>query len=198
MRVRTFLPILVAVIAALFACDDESTSPRNSTSPVAVMETSMGIITIELLPEKAPQTVANFRRYASEHFYDGLIFHRVIANFMDQGGGFSDSLVQKPPTYPPIPNEAGNGLSHVRGAVGMARTSVVNSAASQFFINQKDNPFLDHKDDTPQGFGYCVFGRVVEGMDVVDAINAVPTGARDGFNDVPVTNIYIQSVTIHD
>lgn len=193
-------------MAALFACDDESTGPHHTTNPVAVMVTSMGTITIELFPAQAPLTVANFRAYVSEHFYDGLIFHRVIRSFVNQGGGFTDSLVQKPPTYPPIRNEAGNGLSHVRGTIGMVRTSDPQSATTQFFINTHDNFFLDHKDNTAQGYGYCVFGRVVEGMEVVDAINAVPTESRDAdvfgthvqFNDVPVTNIYIQSVVIHD
>ena len=198
MRVRNFLFILVAVIAALFACDDESTAPHGPAAPdsskFAVIQTTMGDIKVELYPDKAPVTVENFRRYAGEHFYDGLIFHRVITNFMNQGGGFTANMVQKAPTHDPIENEAGNGLSNDRYTIAMARTSVVNSATSQFFINAKDNPFLNHKDDTPQGFGYAVFGKVVEGMDVVDAINAVPTGVVNGMNDVPVTTILIRSV----
>jgi len=198
MRARTFLPILVVVIAALFACDDESTGPHGPAAPdssrFAVIQTTMGDIKIELYPEAAPITVENFRRYAAEHFYDGLIFHRVIANFMNQGGGFTQGMIPRQPTHPPIENEAGNGLSNDKYTIAMARTSVVNSATSQFFINTKDNAFLNHKDDTPQGFGYAVFGKVVEGMDVVDAINAVPTGFVNGMNDVPVTTILIRSV----
>jgi peptidyl-prolyl cis-trans isomerase B (cyclophilin B) len=199
MRLRIGIPVLLVVLAALFACDDESTTGPNSppapdSSQYAVIQTTMGDITIELFPDKAPLTVANFRRYAADHFYDGLIFHRVIDNFVDQGGGFTADMVQRQPTHDPIPCEAGNGLSNDRYTVGMARTSVVNSATSQFFINLKDNTFLNHKDDTPQGFGYAVFGKVVKGMDVVDAIATVPTGSMNGYNDVPLTPI----VMTHD
>jgi len=200
MRVRTVIPILFAVVAALFACDEDSTGPHGPASPdssrFAVIQTTMGNITVELDPEKAPLTVANFKRYASEHFYDGLIIHRVIPNFIIQGGVYDADLVLRPSTYPPIPNEAGNGLSNVRGTFSMARTSVVNSATSSFFINTRDNLFLDHKDDTPQGYGYTVFGKVVDGMGVVDTMAAVPTGSRNGFNDVPLTTILIQRVTV--
>ena len=198
MRVRTFLPILVAVLAALFACDDESTGPHGPAVPDSsrffVIQTTMGDITVELYPDKAPITVQNFRRYASERFYDGLIFHRVIANFMNQGGGFTPNMIQRQPTHAPIENEAGNGLSNDKYTIAMARTSVVNSATSQFFINTHDNAFLNHHDETPQGFGYAVFGKVIEGMAVVDSINTVPTGAVNGYNDVPQTTILIQSV----
>jgi len=198
MRVRTFLSILVAVVAALFACDDESTGPHGPAAPDSsrfyVIQTTMGDIKVELYPDKAPVTVENFRRYAREHFYDGLIFHRVINNFMNQGGGFTPAMIQRQPTHPPIQNEAGNGLSNTRYTIAMARTSVVNSATSQFFINAKDNTFLDHHDETQQGFGYAVFGKVIEGTAVVDSINVVPTGPLNGFNDVPKTTILIESV----
>jgi peptidyl-prolyl cis-trans isomerase B (cyclophilin B) len=201
MRIRTVIPILFAVVAALFACDEDSTGPHGPAAPdssrFAVIQTTMGDITIELNAEKAPLTVANFRRYAAEHFYDGLIFHRVIPNFMNQGGGFSPGMVLKAPTHDPILNEADNGLTNDKYTIAMVRSSVVNSATSQFFINTKDNAFLNHVDDTPQGFGYAVFGRVVEGMDVVDAINAVPTGRLNGFNDVPLTTILIRSVYLY-
>jgi cyclophilin family peptidyl-prolyl cis-trans isomerase len=200
MRARVFIPVVLATVAALFACDDESTTKRTSGAPdssgFAVIQTTMGDITIELFPEKAPISVENFRRYAAEHFYDGLIFHRVIGNFIDQGGGFTPDMVQRLPTHDPIPCEAGNGLSNDRYTVGMVRTSVVNSATSQFFINTKDNPFLNHKDETPQGFGYAVFGKVVKGQDVVDAINAVPTGNVNGYNDVPLTPIVMTRVIV--
>src|SRR3972149_3391924 len=136
-------------------------------SPMVVMKTSMGTIKIELDEAKAPVTVKNFLAYVDEGFYDGTIFHRVIDGFMVQGGGFTADMTQKP-TKPAIKNEAGNGLKNLRGTIVMARTSVVDSATAQFFINVVDNAFLDHRDETPGGFGYAVFGRVVEGMDVVD------------------------------
>jgi len=200
MRARVFIPVVIATLAALFACEDDSTTMRTSGAPdssrFAVIQTTMGDITIELFPEKAPVSVQNFRRYAAEHFYDGLIFHRVIGNFIDQGGGFTADMILRPPTHDPIPCEAGNGLSNDRYTVGMARTSVVNSATSQFFINLKDNTFLNHKDDTPQGFGYAVFARVVKGMNVVDAIATVPTGQMNGYNDVPLTPIVMTHVIV--
>jgi cyclophilin family peptidyl-prolyl cis-trans isomerase len=200
MRARVFVPVVLATLAALFACDDESTAPHHAGAPdssYVVIQTTMGDITIELFPEKAPISVQNFRRYAAEHFYDGLIFHRVIDNFIDQGGGFTADMVPRPPTHGPIQCEAGNGLSNDRYTVGMVRTSVVNSATSQFYINTNDNTFLNHKDDTPQGFGYAVFGKVVKGQEVVDAINAVPTGTVDGHNDVPLTPIVMTRVVVH-
>jgi cyclophilin family peptidyl-prolyl cis-trans isomerase len=142
-------------------------------------------------------TVANFRRYAREHFFDGLTFHRVIENFMIQGGQYEPGMVLRAPTHDPIVCEAGNGLPNDKYAVGMARTYIVNSATSSFFINLKDNAFLNHKDETPQGFGYAVFGHVVKGTEVVDAIGALPTGTRNGFNDVPLTPVVINHVILH-
>jgi cyclophilin family peptidyl-prolyl cis-trans isomerase len=149
----------------------------------------MGDFEIELFREEAPVSTDNFVRYVNSGFHDGLIIHRVIANFMIQGGMFDENLEQKLATYPPIQNEAGNGLQNLRGTISMARTSDPQSATSSFFINTKDNPFLDHKDNTPQGFGYAVFGRVISGMDVVDAIGVVPTGTMNGLNDVPLTPV---------
>jgi len=157
--------------------------------------TSMGTITIALFPDKAPVTVKNFLTYVQDGFYDGLIFHRVIKNFMIQGGGFDITLTQKT-TRDPIVNEAGNGLSNLRGTVAMARTSVVDSATSQFFINTVDNTYLDHKDNTAKNFGYAVFGEVTGGMDVVDAISAVATTTKYsayGLDDLPTVPIIIQS-----
>jgi cyclophilin family peptidyl-prolyl cis-trans isomerase len=159
----------------------------------AVIATSYGDIKVELYADKAPVTVANFLRYAEKGHYDGTIFHRVIRNFMIQGGGLTAELLPKP-TDPPIRNEAGNGLKNLRGTIAMARTGVVDSATSQFFINTVDNPPLDHRDDTSASFGYAVFGKVVAGMDVVDKIGNAPTGMRNRFRDVPVETVVIKSV----
>ncbi|HKI33513.1 MAG TPA: peptidylprolyl isomerase [Gemmataceae bacterium] len=157
-----------------------------------VLETSLGTIKLELDPDKAPLTVQNFLAYVDEGFYDGTVFHRVIANFMIQGGGMEPGLRQKK-TKATIKNESANGLSNKRGTVAMARTSVPDSASSQFFINVTDNGFLDRA-ASRDGVGYCVFGKVVEGLDVVDKIKAVKTTNKGGHGDVPVTDVLIQSV----
>ena len=162
-------------------------------NPVVVMETSEGSFTIELWADQAPLTVKNFLTYADEGFYDGTIFHRVIEGFMIQGGGFTPDMTQKP-TKPPIKNEATAELKNVRGTISMARTGIVDSATSQFFINVKDNPSLDHRDDTQRGYGYAVFGRVIDGMDVVDKIRKVATHKVGMYGDVPVTPVVINSV----
>ncbi len=161
----------------------------------AKLETSHGDIVIELKPEAAPKTVENFLAYVEEGFYDGTIFHRVIDGFMIQGGGFEPGLKQKP-TRDPIQNEADNGLGNEAGAVAMARTQAPHSASAQFFINVKDNDFLDHTAPTPQGWGYCVFGQVVEGMDVVHEIRQVATGTSGGMGDVPEDDVIIQRATV--
>ncbi len=161
----------------------------------AVMETSLGTITLELDADKAPETVGNFAEYAKSGHYDGTIFHRVIDGFMIQGGGFTKSMDQKP-TRAPIRNEAMNGLKNARGTIAMARTMVVDSATSQFFINLVDNDFLDFSSPTPQGFGYAVFGRVTDGMDVVDAIAKVKTGFRGPHQNVPEEAVVIRKVTV--
>ena len=161
----------------------------------ATMETSMGTITLELNDEKAPETVANFVRYAKEGHYDGTIFHRVIDGFMIQGGGFTKDMNQKE-THEPIRNEAMNGLKNLRGTIAMARTMVVDSATSQFFINLVDNDFLDFTSPTPQGFGYAVFGRVTDGMDVVDAIAKVKTGFNGPHQNVPEEPVVIKKVVL--
>jgi peptidyl-prolyl cis-trans isomerase B (cyclophilin B) len=159
------------------------------------INTSHGTIILELYPDKAPKTVANFLQYVRERFYDGTIFHRVIDNFVIQGGGFEPGMVQKP-THAPIPNEADNKLRNVRGTVAMARTRDPNSATSQFFINVADNNFLNYSESTAEGWGYCVFGKVIEGLHVVDRIKGVPTQDRLGFKDVPMTDVMIISVEI--
>lgn len=155
------------------------------------MQTSLGAIVLELYPDKAPKTVENFLRYVKEDFYNGTLFHRVIDNFMIQGGGFSAGLTQKT-THAPIENEAKNGLRNERGTIAMARTSDPNSATSQFFINVVDNDFLNFTTPTPNGWGYCVFGKVVDGMTVVDRIKGVPTTSRGGHKDVPITEVVIE------
>ena len=159
------------------------------------MTTSMGIIELELDAEKAPKTVENFKRYAAEGFYDGTIFHRVISNFMIQGGGMLPDMSQKS-THESIENEAANGLTNSRGTIAMARTPDPHSASSQFFINVTDNDFLNYSQPTPQGWGYCVFGKVTSGMDTVDAIRAVKTGISRGHQDVPVDAVVIEKVEI--
>jgi peptidyl-prolyl cis-trans isomerase B (cyclophilin B) len=159
---------------------------------LVLMETSLGTIKIELDGDKAPLTVANFLAYVDDKHYDNTVFHRVIKDFMVQGGGFEPGLKQKP-TKAPIKNESANGLTNVRGTLAMARTSDPDSASAQFFINVVDNAFLN-KAQARDRVGYCVFGRVVEGMDVVDKIRAVPTGTRAGSQDVPREDVVILSV----
>lgn len=154
------------------------------------LKTNKGDIKIRLFEEDAPITAKNFLDYVDSGFYKGTIFHRVIPGFMVQGGGFSADFVQKP-TKEPIKNEAANQLSNRRGTLAMARTNVVDSATAQFFINLVDNDFLDFKAPTPQSYGYCVFGEVVEGMDIVDQIAGVKTGSRGMHRDVPAENIII-------
>ena len=159
------------------------------------LTTNFGDITIELNAEKAPVTVANFLSYVEKGFYDGMIFHRVIKEFMIQGGGFDVNMKQKA-TDAPIKNEADNGLSNDKYTLAMARTMVPDSASAQFFINAKDNSFLNFSSPTTQGWGYCVFGKVVEGMDVVDKIKAVPTTSRAGHQDVPVEPVIIEKAVV--
>ncbi|MEJ2038568.1 MAG: peptidylprolyl isomerase [Desulfosarcinaceae bacterium] len=157
------------------------------------METNKGVITLSLDQEKAPKTVANFLAYVDKGFYDGTVFHRVIKGFMIQGGGLTPDMQPKP-TDAPIVNEADNGLKNSIGTIAMARTSQPHSATSQFFINTANNVFLNHRAKTSQGWGYCVFGRVVDGMDVVHAIEQVRTGMRHGHKDVPVEPVVIKSM----
>ena len=160
---------------------------------MVLMETSMGLITIELYPDKAPVTVANFLKYVDDGFFEGTIFHRVIENFMIQGGGLSLAMKEKSANAPII-NEADNGLSNLTGTLAMARTMDPHSATAQFFINVGDNLFLDHKSKTPDGWGYCVFGKVTDGMDVVNKIKKVRTRRAGFHDDVPVDPVTINSV----
>jgi cyclophilin family peptidyl-prolyl cis-trans isomerase len=177
----------------------ETPAPGEGAAPVKVtMTTSKGVIELELNPGKAPKTVANFVAYAKKGHYDGTLFHRVISDFMIQGGGFDAKMAEKP-TDAPIPNEGQNGLKNLRGTIAMARTGDPDSATSQFFINVKDNSQLDYP--SPDGFGYAVFGKVTAGMDVVDAIRNTPTGIKPDANgrpmeDVPTTAVTIKSVKV--
>ncbi|PKN12318.1 MAG: cyclophilin [Deltaproteobacteria bacterium HGW-Deltaproteobacteria-4] len=161
---------------------------------VVVIETGKGAITVELDEVNAPISVKNFLAYVDQGFYKETIFHRVIPGFMIQGGGLTAELQTRPPTNAPIKNEAGNGLKNLRGTIAMARTGIVDSATSQFFINLVDNKSLDHRDQSSSGFGYAVFGKVVGGMDVVDKIAATPTGLKNRFSDVPLETVVIKEV----
>lgn len=188
--------LLLAFAAALGlgATARQSFAQAEKGNPVVIMETSKGTIKIELFEDKAPITVKNFLAYVDDKHYDGTIYHRVIKDFMIQGGGFDADMKQKK-TKEPITNESGNGLMNTRGTIAMARTGDPNSATSQFFINTVDNEFLN-KAKSRDGVGYCVFGRVVEGMDVVDKIRAVATGRdpKTGMSDVPTETVTIKSV----
>ncbi|HYA37191.1 MAG TPA: peptidylprolyl isomerase [Candidatus Methylomirabilis sp.] len=168
-----------------------------STDPMIHLKTNYGTVVIELYPDKAPKTVENFLAYARDAFYDGTIFHRVIDKFVIQGGGFSPGMTQKL-TRAPIENEANNGLRNTRGTVAMARASDPHSATSQFFINVSDNDFLNYTAPTPAGWGYCVFGRVVDGMNIVDQIKGVVTGSKLGHKDVPLSDVLVEKVQVVD
>lgn len=168
-----------------------SVNVHAAQNPKVVLETSMGDITLELYLDKAPATVKNFLTYTNEKFYDGTVFHRVISGFMIQGGGMTADMNEKP-THSPILNEADNGLKNDRGTIAMARTNDPNSATAQFFINAKDNTFLNFRSKTIEGYGYCVFGKVTKGLDVVDAIEKTPTTTKGFFQDVPAKPVIIK------
>lgn len=191
-RIMSYLVIVILFATLGSMLNSQSTAEekteKDGGNPVVLIKTSKGDIKVELDKEKAPISVENFLSYVNDGFYNGTIFHRVIKNFMIQGGGFTTDMKQKP-TKDPIKNEAENGLSNSRGTIAMARTGVVDSATSQFFVNHRDNKFLDHG---VRDFGYAVFGKVTEGMDVVDAIAGVATG----YQDVPNEPIVIESITI--
>jgi len=214
MRRRSLNPVTIAVTLAstllLTAALARATDPapgaappakegtkmeQTGKNPVVVISTSMGDIEAELYADKAPETVKNFIAYAQSGHYDGTVFHRVIKDFMIQGGGMTPDMSQKP-TKAAIKNEADNGLKNLDGTLAMARTSQVDSATSQFFINVKDNAFLDHKSKTPQGYGYAVFGKVIGGTDVVEKIEKVPTGNKGMHQDVPTEPVVIKSITV--
>lgn len=188
--------ISLSVLTGLntFAKDEEAAekpAAKPASPQVVEIKTSMGDIRVELYPEKAPITVKNFLDYVDKKRYNGTIFHRVIDGFMIQGGGFDDNMDKKP-VEDPIENEADNGISNKRGTIAMARTHIINSATNQFFINLKDNTFLDYKD--ARNFGYCVFGKVIKGMDVVDKIAKVKTVHKRGYRDIPEEAVTIKEI----
>ncbi len=190
MSTRLILAFVILMLVIPFGV--EGAGLKN---PQVVLETSKGRIVLELFPDRAPKTVDNFLGYVRWGHYDGTIFHRVIPNFMIQGGGITPDMKEKS-TGLPIDNEADNGLKNRRGTVAMARTPDPHSATAQFFINTKDNRSLDHKAKTPTGWGYTVFGKVVEGMDVVDAISQVKTGTKGDYENVPVEPVIILKATL--
>lgn len=195
MRLISLILVVLAaatmtIVPPAFAGEKKMAKKAN---PTVVMETSEGVITIELWADKAPVTVKNFLRYTDEKFYDGTIFHRVIDNFMIQGGGFTADMKKKN-AHEPVKNEATSELKNDRGTIAMARTSQVNSATCQFFINLKNNDFLNHRDNTPRGFGYAVFGKVIKGQEVVDRIAKVKITTSGPHRDVPAKPVVIKSV----
>ncbi|MGD8969924.1 MAG: peptidylprolyl isomerase [Desulfobacterales bacterium] len=188
MKTLSWLVLIMLVVVQSAAASDQAT-----VNPRVALVTSKGRIVIELYPRKAPATVKNFLSYVDAGFYDGTVFHRVIPKFMIQGGGLTADMKKKP-SEKPVPNEADNNLKNTRGSVAMARTGDPHSATSQFFINTADNDFLNYRAKTPQGWGYAVFGRVSEGMTVVDAISDVNTGNSGMFQNVPIEPVVIEKV----
>lgn len=198
-KMRTFLAVLMLAALPLAAQESEQAAetrnePETTENPTVILHTNFGAITVELFEQDAPKSTANFLQYARDGHYDGTIFHRVIDNFMIQGGGFDTDFNQKP-TREPIENEADNGRKNERGTLAMARTNDPHSATSQFFINVVDNDFLNHRGKmSGQTWGYAVFGRVIDGMDVVDRILKVETTSRDMHRDVPAEPVIIERV----
>ncbi len=196
---KIFIPLLVALTSCVDVIEnDEANNLMENKMTQVTIKTSVGDIQLELNDEKAPITVENFKTIASSGYYEGTIFHRVINGFMIQGGGLTADMNNKSSGTGPIQNEANNGLPNDRGTIAMARTMDPHSATSQFFINHKDNAFLNHTEETSQGWGYAVFGMVTEGMDVVDQIAEVATGSSGAYQDVPEEVITIESVTISE
>lgn len=196
---KIFIPLLVALTSCVDVIEnDEANNLMENKMTQVTIKTSVGDIQLELNDEKAPITVENFKAIASSGYYEGTIFHRVINGFMIQGGGLTADMSNKSSGTGPIQNEANNGLPNDRGTIAMARTMDPHSATSQFFINHKDNAFLNHTGETSQGWGYAVFGMVTEGMDIVDQIAEVATGSSGAYQDVPEEVITIESVTISE
>lgn len=193
-NVSRLLVLLVFVFLTLPSCSG-ATNPEPKGGPVVILSTSMGDIKIALYEKEAPETVKNFLSYVNDKFYDGTIFHRVIPGFMVQGGGLTQDMQQKS-TKPPIKNEAANGLKNEVGSVAMARTGDPHSATAQFFINVKNNDFLDFKEESVQGFGYCVFGKVIDGLNVVRQIELVKTGRKGMHSDVPLEPVVLKSASV--
>jgi peptidyl-prolyl cis-trans isomerase A (cyclophilin A) len=192
---KRILSIFALSLFIFAGADQTAKAEQAAKNTVVLMETSMGNVKIRLDPQKSPISVQNFIDYVKGGFYKGTIFHRVIPGFMIQGGGFTADMQEKQ-TRAPIKNEAGNGLKNERGTIAMARTMIVDSATAQFFINVVDNGFLNHRDNSMQGYGYAVFGKVIDGMDVVDRIAAVKTGYQKGMGDVPEKPVTIKSMRV--
>ena len=196
---KIYIPLLIALTSCVDVIEnDEANNLMENKMTQVTIKTSVGDIQLELNDEKAPITVENFKTIASSGYYEGTIFHRVINGFMIQGGGLTADMNNKSSETGPIQNEANNGLPNDRGTIAMARTMDPHSATSQFFINHKDNTFLNHTGETSQGWGYAVFGKVTKGMEVVDKIADVPTGSSGAYEDVPEEVITIKSVTISE
>ncbi len=198
-----FITFSLALIFMVTSCADKTDNIKiekkmEKTMTNATIKTNLGDIQLELNEEKAPITVENFKKIAESGYYEGTIFHRVINGFMVQGGGLTADMSNKSSGTSPIQNEANNGLTNDRGTIAMARTMDPHSATSQFFINHKDNAFLNHTGENPQGWGYAVFGIVTEGMDIVDQIADVATGSSGAYQDVPEEVITIESVTLSE
>jgi len=197
MSMKRLIPIVaISLVIAMVATAGAFTPPKKpmkDMNPRVIVKTNLGSFTIELFRKEAPVTVANFLHYVDKKFYDGTIFHRVIPGFVIQGGGLTPDLMKKV-TDEPIKNEAGNGLKNLKGTLSMARTMNINSATSQFFINLRDNAGLDHRDNTTKGYGYAVFGKVVDGWNVIEKIASVKTTNKNGRQNVPVKPIIIESM----
>jgi len=197
-RVATILACMALAagsVSTVAAQGGKEAAQKVSENPKVLMKTSAGDLVIELYPDKAPKTVANFLAYVNEGFYDGTIFHRIIDGFVIQGGGFTPDMKQKP-THDPVENEAHNGLKNTKYTLSMARTPAIHSATSQFFINLVDNKSLDHRDKSDRGYGYAVFGKVVEGMNVVDELGKVATTTKGRYADVPVETVSIVKASV--
>jgi len=196
-HIKPLSVVLAAILSLILFTTvkgEKNMSTENSENPVVVIETNLGDISVELDAGNAPNTTANFLAYVDDGYFDDTIFHRVIPGFMIQGGGLTADMRDKPSNRAPIENEANNGLKNDRGTIAMARTNDPHSATSQFFINLKDNDFLNFRNESMQGWGYAVFGKVVDGMDVVDKIAAVPTGNKGGHQDVPLETVVIKTI----
>jgi peptidyl-prolyl cis-trans isomerase B (cyclophilin B) len=195
LMLKVFWGLHLSAMALLIAFSQGAAMEKKVANPVVILETSVGDITVELYQESAPKTVANFLEYVKAGFFKDTIFHRVIKGFMIQGGGLTVDMKQKP-TRPPVENEATNGEKNMRGTIAMARTSDIHSATAQFFINTVNNSFLDHRSQSREGFGYCVFGKVTAGMDVVEKIESSPTGTIGMYRDVPTVPVVIKNVRL--
>lgn len=189
----------ILICGLVFSSSIEASSQSKETAMTSVtINTTIGAIHLELDQDKAPITVANFVALANAGYYEGTIFHRIIPGFMVQGGGLTEDMQNKSSGTDPIQNEANNGLANDRGSIAMARTMDPHSATGQFFVNHKDNDFLNHTAETPQGWGYAVFGKVTDGMDVVDKLAESPTGMVGGYQDAPLEPVTIESVTVSE